>query len=409
MNYGQHQSATGPGAIAGQDWFANNLRAASSRAAGKDHLRARQLRIRLDQSLPPPAGPVRKGEEAPHRSPEQPADVSTSTRISTQEAWQAASDSGAGDRARRDSLNPHFAYDDGCACPAPGVVPRRRHGAEPDARRAGAWYADVRAVAARPGRRFAVEDLGPPAEVDPVKDLADVAAGTGRRHRGRRRYPARHAHARSPAIAPCSMDDDDDDAVAVPQRDFGDDGLLPAVLHGRAVRLPPATRSRITFDDGPDPVWTPKILDVLKKNNVKATFFMIGEVAQDNVGVMQRVYREGHEIGNHTFTHPDISEISTTQVDLQLNLTERLFAAKLGVQPLYFRPPYSIDQEPDTNDQAAPVDRIQNLGYVIVGNKIDTDDWDEHPRKTPTGDHRQRLRADRRHGRRSPGRAAPSS
>ena len=70
-------------------------------------------------------------------------------------------------------------------------------------------------------------------------------------------------------------------------------------------------------------------------------------------------------------------------MDLQLNLTERLFAAKLGVQPLYFRPPYSIDQEPDTNDQAAPVDRIQQLGYVIVGNKIDTNDWDEHPRKTP--------------------------
>jgi cellulose synthase/poly-beta-1,6-N-acetylglucosamine synthase-like glycosyltransferase len=60
-----------------------------------------------------------------------------------------------------------------------------------------------------------------------------------------------------------------------------------------------------------------------------------------------------------------------------------LFAAELGVQPLYFRPPYSIDQEPDTNDQAAPADRIQHLGYVIVGNKIDTDDWEEHPVKSP--------------------------
>jgi cellulose synthase/poly-beta-1,6-N-acetylglucosamine synthase-like glycosyltransferase/peptidoglycan/xylan/chitin deacetylase (PgdA/CDA1 family) len=139
----------------------------------------------------------------------------------------------------------------------------------------------------------------------------------------------------------------------------------------------------ITFDDGPDPIWTPKILDVLKQYNVKGTFFMIGEEAEDNVGVMQRVFREGHEIGNHTFTHPDISEISPGQVDLQLNLTERLFEAKLGVRPVYFRPPYSIDQEPDTNDQAAPVERIQQLGYVIVGDKIDTNDWDEHPRKTP--------------------------
>jgi len=70
-------------------------------------------------------------------------------------------------------------------------------------------------------------------------------------------------------------------------------------------------------------------------------------------------------------------------VDLELNLTERLFAAELGVQPLYFRPPYSIDQEPDTNDEAAPAYRIQQMGYIIIGDKIDTNDWDEHPRKTP--------------------------
>jgi cellulose synthase/poly-beta-1,6-N-acetylglucosamine synthase-like glycosyltransferase/peptidoglycan/xylan/chitin deacetylase (PgdA/CDA1 family) len=139
----------------------------------------------------------------------------------------------------------------------------------------------------------------------------------------------------------------------------------------------------LSFDDGPDPTWTPKILKILKENNVVGTFFMIGEEAQNNISTMQQVYREGHEIGNHTWFHPDISEISTTDVNLELNSTERLFAAELGVQPLYFRPPYSIDQEPDTNDQAAPAYRIQNLGYVIIGDKIDTDDWDENPRKSP--------------------------
>src|SRR5258708_23425583 len=139
----------------------------------------------------------------------------------------------------------------------------------------------------------------------------------------------------------------------------------------------------LSFDDGPDPKWTPLILDILKRHKAKGTFFMIGELGEENNGVMQRVYREGHEVGNHTWTHPDISEISNRQVDLELNLTERLFASELGVQPLYFRPPYSIDQEPDTNDQAAPVARIETLGYVIIGNKIDTNDWDEHPRKTP--------------------------
>ena len=56
---------------------------------------------------------------------------------------------------------------------------------------------------------------------------------------------------------------------------------------------------------------------------------------------------------------------------------------RLGLQPLYFRPPYSIDQEPDTNDEAAPAYRIQQMGYTIIGDKIDTDDWNEHPRKSP--------------------------
>ena len=111
----------------------------------------------------------------------------------------------------------------------------------------------------------------------------------------------------------------------------------------------------LTFDDGPDPKWTPKILDILKQKHAKGTFFLIGAEAADNIGLMQRIVREGNEIGNHTYTHPDISEISTRQLDLEINLTERLFESKLGVQPLYFRPPYDNDEEPDTDDEAAPV------------------------------------------------------
>ena len=139
----------------------------------------------------------------------------------------------------------------------------------------------------------------------------------------------------------------------------------------------------LTFDDSPDPTWTPKILDILKAKHVKGTFMAIGSEAAEHIGLMQRIVREGNEIGNHTWTHPDISEISPRQVDLEINLTERLFESKLGVQPLYFRPPYDIDEEPDTDDEAAPAWRIQQKGFIIIGSKIDTDDWDEHPRKTP--------------------------
>ena len=139
----------------------------------------------------------------------------------------------------------------------------------------------------------------------------------------------------------------------------------------------------ISFDDGPDPKWTPRILDVLDKKGVKGTFLIIGAEALENVGVMRREVREGHEIGNHTYTHPDISSISPRQLDLELRLTEQLFASKLRVRPLYFRPPYDIDEEPDTDDQAAPIVQVQRAGYIVVGNKIDTNDWDERVRKTP--------------------------
>ena len=96
----------------------------------------------------------------------------------------------------------------------------------------------------------------------------------------------------------------------------------------------------ITFDDGPDPTFTPPILDVLKKENVKATFFLIGVQADKFSGVTRRIYDEGHEIGNHTFTHPDVSNIGRRYMEVELNLTERFLASELGVKPIYFRPPY---------------------------------------------------------------------
>ena len=137
----------------------------------------------------------------------------------------------------------------------------------------------------------------------------------------------------------------------------------------------------ITFDDGPDPQWTPKILDILKEKNVKATFFLIGVEAQENASLTKRIYNEGHEIGNHTFTHPDISNVSKRYFEVELNLTERFFEGKLGVKPVLFRPPYSVDQEPDTADQVRPLELAQQLGYITVGDKVDPNDWRDDPRR----------------------------
>jgi peptidoglycan-N-acetylglucosamine deacetylase len=131
----------------------------------------------------------------------------------------------------------------------------------------------------------------------------------------------------------------------------------------------------ITFDDGPDPRWTPKILDVLKHENVPAAFFVIGLDASQYPDILRREYAEGHEIGNHTWTHPTWEDISKTQARWELNLTQRLIEGTLGVKTILFRPPYGIDHQPEYAEEVAQLPFAQDMGYLIIGQKIDPHDW----------------------------------
>jgi len=131
----------------------------------------------------------------------------------------------------------------------------------------------------------------------------------------------------------------------------------------------------LSFDDGPDRRWTPKILDILKDKKVPGIFFVIGEEASQAPDILKREYSEGHEIGNHTFTHPKFDQIGRTEVQWQLNLTQRLIESTLGVKSLLFRPPYGIDHQPEYAEEVAQLPYPQELGYIIVGQKIDPDDW----------------------------------
>lgn len=131
----------------------------------------------------------------------------------------------------------------------------------------------------------------------------------------------------------------------------------------------------LTFDDGPDPVWTPKILDILKQENVKAAFFIVGSNGQTNPAIVKRILAEGHEIGNHSFTHPNLGEVPRQVVDLELNTTQRLIESLTGRSTRLFRAPYFGDAEPRTPDEIDPTVQAQNLGYISVGLHIDPDDW----------------------------------
>jgi cellulose synthase/poly-beta-1,6-N-acetylglucosamine synthase-like glycosyltransferase/peptidoglycan/xylan/chitin deacetylase (PgdA/CDA1 family)/spore germination protein YaaH len=131
----------------------------------------------------------------------------------------------------------------------------------------------------------------------------------------------------------------------------------------------------LTFDDGPDPEWTPQILDILKEKHVKATFFIIGANAEANPGLVLRMYDEGHEIGDHTYTHPNLSDTPNEMVRIELTATQRLFEALTGHSMRLFRPPYLGDAEPTDADEIVPVQIAQDLGYTTVGEHVDPLDW----------------------------------
>jgi cellulose synthase/poly-beta-1,6-N-acetylglucosamine synthase-like glycosyltransferase/peptidoglycan/xylan/chitin deacetylase (PgdA/CDA1 family) len=375
MNYDQHQTTSDPGPIAGQDWFVGNLTRVL-KVVPKEKIICAVGSYGYDWAMSIPAPPKKGSHKNAAKS-----EVLGTEDMHVSEAWQRAADAEADFDLDDDSLNPHFEYID-----------------EDTNERHVVWFLDgvtmlneLRAARQLGLSTFALWRLGmedsslwsvwdKPSAPESLAALDSVPSGhdidiegegdimrvTGLPQAGKRTI---------------TVDTDEPD----PRKKLINDEHMD--VYPRAFRVEyygyRPNQVAISFDDGPDPKWTPKILDILRQKKVKGTFMLIGAEAAENIGLMQRVVREGNEIGNHTYTHPDISEISPQQLDLQISLTERLFASKLGVQPLYFRPPYDIDEEPETDDQAAPIVPIQNDGYIVIGSKIDTNDWNEHPRKSP--------------------------
>ena len=373
MNYDQHEVESDPGPIASQDWFIANLRR-TLKIVPKEKIICAVGNYGYDWTLTIPSA---KGR---NRKPAKPEVVDTED-LSVSDAWQRAADADADLDLDYNSLNPHFEYIDEDSNQRhvvwflDGVTllnemrAARQLGLQTFALwRLGSEDRSLWSVWDKPSSAASLQALG---SVQPGHDVdnegeGDILRVTGLPQAGKRTV---------------QVDTDEPD----PTKKLIIDEHMDVYPHTYTVQYYGyhSNEVALSFDDGPDAKWTPKILDVLKQKHATATFMMIGESALQNVGIMQRAVREGNEIGNHTYTHPDISEISHRQLDLEVQLTERLFASKLGVQPLYFRPPYDIDEEPDTDDQAAPIVRVQQDGLIIIGNKIDTNDWDERVRKTP--------------------------
>jgi peptidoglycan-N-acetylglucosamine deacetylase len=359
MNYDEHYPGAASGPVASQDWFVRNLKFARS-VIPKEKIICAIANYGYDWVKKPAKGKL-------------PADEHDWSK-SVQEAWLEARDSDVDVSFDDDALNPHFSYLD-------------ERSVEHDV-----WFLDavtalnhMRAAQTLGIQTFALWRLGGedrslwkvwdvPGDAGAADKLKDVPPGADVDMEGQGeilRIENKPAHGtRNLTI--------DADSKLITDEVFQD---LPEPYRvGRYGYSP--NKVALTFDDGPDPEWTPKILDVLKEKHATATFFLIGIQTDKFSSIAKRIYAENNTIGNHTFTHPDVSNISTAYMKVELNLTERLFASLIGVRATLMRPPYAIDEEPDTSDQVRPLEIPQELGYITVGNRIDPNDWSDKPRQT---------------------------
>ena len=352
MDYDEHFGGGPSGPIASQDWFLRNLTQAK-KFVPLNKLICSVANYGYDWVKKPKHGTLPPGEH--------------DTNKTVQDAWLAARDSEADVDFDADSMNPHVSYLD-------------EHNVQHDI-----WFLDavtalnqMRAARQMGISTFALWRLGSedrslwkiwdfPMDSAAPSKLADVPPGQDVDMEGSGEIlnveatPGNGQREVELDSATGLITDETMDSLPEPYR-VGLYGSSPNEI-------------AITFDDGPDPTWTPKILDILKAEHATATFFLIGNQADKFSSLTSRIYKEGHEIGNHTFTHPDISDLSGTMAKLELNLTESLFASRLGIRTILFRPPYSIDAEPDTEDEVRPLEATESMGYLTISDKIDPNDW----------------------------------
>uniref|UniRef100_UPI0026310E16 polysaccharide deacetylase family protein n=1 Tax=Oleiagrimonas sp. TaxID=2010330 RepID=UPI0026310E16 len=319
MAYDQHWSGADPGSIAGEDWFESTLDQ-RMKVLDSDHTIIAIGSYGYDWA---------RGKSA--------------QTVTFQDAMDRAADAQAGIEFDPDTQNPHYAY------------------SEDDGTEHQVWFLDGAtafneihdADSYKPFGyalwRLGSEDpsiwsvMGRPYGSPAPEGLLSIAQGQDIDIEGQGEV-LQIVSQPSPGTRTLKLDADDG---SIDDEHYT---RLPSsyVIH-RAGTQP--HKIALTFDDGPDPDWTPRILDILKAKHVPATFFIIGSQAEMSPGLVQREVAEGNDVGNHTFTHPNLGESPPSIVRLELNATQRLFEALTGRSMRLFRAPYFGDAEPTTADE----------------------------------------------------------
>ncbi|PZW01840.1 Glycosyltransferase, catalytic subunit of cellulose synthase and poly-beta-1,6-N-acetylglucosamine synthase [Micromonospora phaseoli] len=158
----------------------------------------------------------------------------------------------------------------------------------------------------------------------------------------------------------------------------------------QSYRLPARTIA-LTFDDGPDPRWTPEVMRVLDKHQVPGTFFVLGNQVVRNPEMVRTLAANGHELGVHTFTHPHLTEIPGWQRRMEYTQTQLAIAGATGIRTNLLRFPYSSRADAFVNQDWPILQQAGELGYLSVVNDLDSRDWERQgpdgmiERTTPQG------------------------
>ena len=136
---------------------------------------------------------------------------------------------------------------------------------------------------------------------------------------------------------------------------------LPVTGGSRVFRAV-ATNTKVvalTFDDGPDPRFTPKVLEVLRRHGARATFFVLGSTAEQYPELLKQIAREGHDIGNHGYSHTKLTGLNREQIRAEIRRTEKSISAATGNRPVYLRPPFGFYNR-------EVLEAAEELGYTVI-------------------------------------------
>ncbi|MBM7555483.1 polysaccharide deacetylase family protein [Halanaerobacter jeridensis] len=131
---------------------------------------------------------------------------------------------------------------------------------------------------------------------------------------------------------------------------------------------PPTLKVALTFDDGPDPIYTPQVLDVLEEYNVPATFFLLGKRVAKYPSITNRIINDGHTVANHSWSHPDLTTLNDKQLSEEIFATEQVIEEQTNKETALLRPPYGF-----VSNQL--LDKLKKMDYKVIHWSLDSLDW----------------------------------